>query len=137
MDEIASLQRFGLTPKQSDLPEIRALLAEQTEAESREQGDGDTLLMRLACVQLFNAGSVEDSLAIWRARMASFDAGASIDLYLLCGAGLDKTIEYLDRLAAPEARAAATRLRDAKAKGSFDTFTVEGARTANAARYVL
>jgi len=55
--------------------------------ERRAQGDGDTELMKLCCVQLFNAGAVGDALAIWRAKTASWDAHCSIDVQLLCGAG--------------------------------------------------
>ena len=56
MDEDESLRRYGLRPAETDLDAIRQLLAEQTELEHHRQGDADTALMKLCCVQLFNAG---------------------------------------------------------------------------------
>jgi hypothetical protein len=44
---------------------------------------------------LFSLGIVEDSLLIWKAKQKNFDAGCYIDGQLLCGAGLEKTIDFL------------------------------------------
>ncbi|MGW2520803.1 hypothetical protein ACWC09_28050 [Streptomyces sp. NPDC001617] len=74
MDEDESLHRYGLHPAGADLDEVRGLLAEQTRLETRAQGDGDTELMKLCCVQLFNAGVLEDVLPIGQAKSASMDA---------------------------------------------------------------
>jgi hypothetical protein len=41
--------------------------------------------MKLCCVQLFNAGDLDDVLRVWAAKRASFDVGCSIDVQLLCG----------------------------------------------------
>ncbi|MFJ7048809.1 hypothetical protein ACIQVC_36210 [Streptomyces sp. NPDC101112] len=39
--------------------------------------------MKPCCVQLFNAGSLDDVLLIWKAKSASMDADGSIDIQLL------------------------------------------------------
>jgi hypothetical protein len=95
MDEDESLRRYGLRPSGRELAAVRALLEVEAGKERRAQGDGDTELMKLCCVQLFNAGEVGDALAIWRAKSASFDAACSIDVQLLCGAGLAETKAFL------------------------------------------
>lgn len=77
------------------LPEVRAILREHTALERASQGDGDTLVMKLCCVQLFFAGHLEDVMTIWAAKQASFDAASSIDVQMLCGAGLEATKKYL------------------------------------------
>jgi hypothetical protein len=61
-------------------------------------GAGNTELMKLCCVQLFSAGLLQDVLLIWRAKVASMDADASIDVHLLCGAGLNETKAFLESL---------------------------------------
>ncbi|GAB1822048.1 hypothetical protein [Herbidospora sp. RD11066] len=127
MDEEESLRRYGLRPTAGDLAEIRTLLREHIALERRSQGYGDTALMRLCCVQLFNRGTVDDALLIWTAKRASFDAGCSIDIHLLLGHGLDATMTYLATHPSPEAAAALARLREDEAHGYFDDFTVETA----------
>jgi hypothetical protein len=106
MDEDESLRRYGLGPSGRELAAVRALLEAEAGRERRAQGDGDTELMKLCCVQLFNAGEVGDALAIWGAKTASFDAACSIDVQLLCGAGLDETKAFLSGQRSEQARAA-------------------------------
>ena len=120
-----SLHRYGLSPDEADLDEIRAILNIQTELEGRQQGDGDTELMKLCCVQLFNAGSVNDVLAIWRAKESSWDAHCSMDVQLLCGAGLERTKQHLAAEGSQTARAALDYLERCETAGDFTTFTPE------------
>jgi hypothetical protein len=61
------------------------VLAAETARESASQGEGDTELTKLCCVQLFNSGERADTLLIWRAKAASFGA-ASSNRQLLYGA---------------------------------------------------
>jgi hypothetical protein len=119
MDEDEVLARYGLTPTGSDLAEVRTLLVALT-----EQGpEADTTVMKLCCVQLFNNGSLDDVLAIWRAKECSWDAHASIDVQLLCGAGLDETKAYLsERLDGHEAL---EYLFSCEAAGDFEHFSVK------------
>jgi hypothetical protein len=124
VDEDESLRRYGLRPSAADLPRIRELLAARTELERRKQGDGDTELMKLCCVQLFHTGDLADVLPIWRAKTASWDAHCSIDVQLLCGAGLEETKAYLAAEGSEEASAALALLRDCEAARDFENFSV-------------
>ncbi|MFI5933205.1 hypothetical protein [Actinoplanes sp. NPDC051494] len=123
MDEEASLLRFGLTPAGADLDAVRAVLREQGELDPYYQ---DVALMKLGCVQLFNAGRVEDSLVVWAAKESGFDAHCSIDVQLLCGAGLEATKAYLAADGSQEAADALRYLGECEATGDFTGFTPEG-----------
>lgn len=94
MDWGEVLGRFGFEPKDSDLPEVRALLLAEAEAERRELARGtDTAL--LLCVLLFHRGLAEDSLRVWDAKCSGFDLGCYLDLELTLGAGLEATEAFL------------------------------------------
>ncbi|WP_217130805.1 hypothetical protein [Streptomyces sp. AC558_RSS880] len=125
MDEDESLRRYGLYPVGVDLEEVRSLLTARARLEKCAQGDGDTELMRLCCVQLFNAGSPDDVLLIWQAKTASMDADCSIGIQLPCGGGLPRTKAYLSEQRSPEADAALRRLNLCEAAGDFEGFSVE------------
>jgi hypothetical protein len=125
MSEDEHLAAFGLRPRTQDLPAIRSLLTAETARERAAQGEGDTELMKLCCVQLFNSGELADVLLIWRAKSASFDAASSIDIQLLCGSGLEQTKAYLSEQASADAQAALLRLTELEAAGDFDDFSVE------------
>ncbi|MFM9596387.1 hypothetical protein ACKI1J_16905 [Streptomyces scabiei] len=137
MDEDESLRRYGLHPVGAHLDEVRDLLAVQTRLEKRAQGDGDTELMKLCCVQLYNAGLLEDVLLIWKAKSASMDAACSIDIQLLCGSGLATTKTYLSSVRLPEAEAALRRLLLCESAGDFEDFSVEGHSDFYATYYAL
>ncbi|MGP4085632.1 hypothetical protein [Streptomyces sp. KR55] len=125
MNEDESLHRYGLNPADVNLDDVRSLLIAHTRREKRAQGDGDTELMKLCCVQLFNSGGLDDLLLIWKAKSASMDADCSIDIQLLCGSGLARTKAYLASQCLPEAEAALRRLLDAEEAGDFEGFSVE------------
>ncbi|MGW5639678.1 hypothetical protein [Streptomyces sp. NPDC003832] len=125
MDEDQWVREYGLRPVGAALDEVRSKLTEQIRLERRAQGDGDTLLMKLCCVQLFNAGGQDDVLLIWQAKTASFDADCSIDIQLLCGGGLDASKAYLSSRPLPEAEAALSRLLHCERSGDFEDFSVE------------
>ncbi|MDR3033482.1 MAG: hypothetical protein LBV78_10310 [Kitasatospora sp.] len=124
MDEDEWLQRYGLRPDTKQLHEVRRLLREQTDAERRAQGLGDTTLMKLCCVQLFTAAVPDDVLLIWQAKTASIDADASIDIQLLCGCGLVPTKDHLAADRSAPARAALQRLLACEEAGDFEDFSV-------------
>lgn len=114
---------------------MRVLLEQETGRERAEQGCGNTELMRLCCVQLFNAGLLNDVLLIWRAKTASFDCACGLDIQLLCGAGLPKTKVFLAAQGqVPEAEAALEYLLTCEASGDFEGFAVD-AWAASYARY--
>lgn len=124
MDEDESLRRYGLDPDPADLDHIRQLLDTHRALERSSQGDGDTLLMKLCCVQLFHAGDLVDVLRIWAAKNASFDAMRSIDVQLLCGAGVADTKEFLAADGSDDAVAALDYLVRCEQAGDFDAFSV-------------
>ncbi len=135
MDEDESMHRYGLHPTGADLDEVRDLLTAQIRLENRAQGDGDTELMKLCCVQLFNAGVIDDVPLIWQAKTASMDADGSIDIQLLCGSGLVRTKSFLSGQRLPEAEAALQRLIRCEAAGDFDYFSTKGHSAWYAAYY--
>jgi hypothetical protein len=99
-EEDVLIERFGLDPAGPQLDEIRVLLAEQTALGM----SANTLVMRLLCVYLFDNGSLGDVMRIWRAKRSGWDSQFSVDVKLLCGAGLAETKAFLaassDELAA-------------------------------------
>ncbi|MEV0941340.1 hypothetical protein AB0I90_13305 [Micromonospora wenchangensis] len=123
MNEDESLRRYGLQPSSADLPHIREILRTQADL---EQHDQDTELMKLCCLQLFNAGQLSDVLVIWQAKESSWDAHCSIDVQLLCGAGLDATKAHLKDEGSEDAAEALRYLLDCEAAGDFDKFSVAG-----------
>lgn len=124
MDEDESLHRYGLHPRGESLDEVRELLSLQAANERVAQGRGDVALMKLCCVQLFNAGELGDVVFIWRAKTASMDADCSIDVQLLCGAGLVETKAFLASQPMPEAEAALRYLAACETAGDFEDFSV-------------
>lgn len=122
MDDEESLRRYGLRPAGRDLDEVRATLHDQTRLSQDEQ---DTELMRLCCVQLFNAGLVDDVLSIWRAKESSWDAQCALDIQLLCGAGLEETKRHLAADGSADAADALGYLAECEATGDFAGFSVE------------
>ncbi|MFG3506266.1 hypothetical protein ACGF5F_12215 [Streptomyces sp. NPDC047821] len=136
MDEDQWLLRHGLRPDGAGLDEVRVLLNEQIRLERGSQGHGDTILMKLCCVQLFHAAVPDDVLLIWKAKTASFDAYCSIDIQLLCGGGLEWTKAYLSAHPAQESQAALARLLHCEEAGDFDDFS-PAERSAMYAAYYL
>jgi hypothetical protein len=116
---------------EADLPRIRERLREQAELDQDEQ---DTELMRLCCVELFNAGRLDDVLPIWAAKESSWGAHCSIDVQLLCGAGLDATKRHLSADASEDAAEALGYLLECEAAGDFAGFSVAG-KSQEYARY--
>ncbi len=124
MDEDESLQWYGLHPRGESLDEVRELLSLQAAKERAAQGRGDVELMKLCCVQLFNAGELRGVLSIWRAKTASMDAHCSIEAQLLCGAGLAETKAFLAGRSMQEAEVALRRLTVCETAGDFEGFSV-------------
>lgn len=124
MTEDELLARFGVSPRKDYAPMIREILRNASALERSRQGEGDTEVMKLCCVQLFCLGQLDDVLEIWRAKTSSMDADASIDVQLLCGAGLSGTKQYLVTLHTEEGVTALERLVQSEAAGGFEGFTV-------------
>jgi hypothetical protein len=126
VDEDESLRRYGLRPSVADLEQVRELLEAHAALERQSQGDGDTELMKLCCVQLFTVGDLGDVLTIWQAKESSWDADCSIDVQLLCGAGLEETKAYLATEGSEVASEALDYLLECEAAGDFMDFSVQG-----------
>jgi hypothetical protein len=125
LTEEECLSRFGSSPAPEQLEDVRAVLDDETQQERQGQGGGDTQVMRLCCFLLFRTGLLEDVPRIWRAKTSSMDADASIDLQLLCGAGLERAKRYLRELGSDEAEAALRRLLTNEVSGELDGFSVD------------
>ncbi|AKV00170.1 hypothetical protein AKJ09_06833 [Labilithrix luteola] len=117
-----SLKRFGLVPRHEALPKIRALLANEAEAERLGEGREEDLAL-LCCVQLFARGLLEDVLLIWNAKSAGMDLGASLDVQLLCGAGLETTKSFLASQSRADAALALHYLVQCERAGDFEGFS--------------
>lgn len=131
--EDAALLRFGIPAKLSDRSEITRMLEEEMRL---DQDACNCSLMRLLCVQLFSLGIVEDSLIIWRAKSSNFDAHCSVDVQLLCGAGLEQTKAYLSSSRDEEATLALEYLAEAEATDDFNGFNVEKALEVHRSYYL-
>ena len=129
MTEDDALAMFGMPADIAVLPRIKVLLRALAEKERSAQGAGDTELMKLLCVHLFWHGNVEDSVLVWEAKSSSMDADGSIDIQLICGAGLDVTSGFLRRQGTREALDALQRLEDSVASGDFESFSLDDYRT--------
>lgn len=129
------LGMVGLDVAESHSGDVRELLAVETKKEAARQGAGDTALMRLCCVQLFNLGHANDVLLIWRAKVSSMDADSSIDVELLCGAGLENTKAYLRSLAQKEADEVLARIVECEESGDFVDFDVDNYKQQNVDYY--
>jgi hypothetical protein len=117
-----SLRRFGLVPADEALPQIRALLAEEADAERHGRARRDELAL-LCGVQLFSRGLAEDILRIWDAKQSGMDLSCILDVQLLCGAGLDETRRILAARMEPEAGQALLYLERSEAAGDFEDFS--------------
>ncbi|WP_157472758.1 hypothetical protein [Frankia sp. EAN1pec] len=76
-------------------------------------------------VQLFNTADLSDVSLIWQAKEASWDAHCSIDVQLLCGAGLAETKAYLAAQQTATSSAALHYLLQCEAAGEFDDFSAD------------
>jgi hypothetical protein len=135
VDEEGCLRRYGLRPLAEDIEAVRELLSSRVVLERSEQGLGDTLVMRLCCVQLFNVGDVGDVLLIWQAKESSWDAHCSIDVQLLCGSGLEETKAHLVASDSNLAAEAVAYLLQCEAAGDFADFSVHEQSLQYAAYY--
>lgn len=116
---------YGLYVDEEAASHIRQILEEQILLETESQGAGDTTLMRLCCVQLFNLAQKEDITRIWRAKTSSMDSDCSIDVHLLCGRGLEETIVYLESEIGESAKSALKRILEYRNLGFFEAFSVK------------
>lgn len=89
------LMKYSPNPKLEDRIEIRKLLFHEIEHEDDNDNESHEP-MRVLCFLLFQIGNVEDCEIIWKAKMLNMDAGCMIDGVLLCGAGYNEILNYLE-----------------------------------------
>ncbi len=123
-----SIAKYGLRPVEKDLADIRAILADDVQAEFDGRGREDDLAL-LCCVQLFSAGLPDDSLVIWAAKSASFDLDCYLSIQLLCGAGLEKTKKYLATHPDAKAKDALNSILESEKWDDFENFVPEAYMT--------
>ncbi len=75
--------------------------------------------LQLCALMLYKLGHVEDSLAIWRAKIACFDAQSSIDVQCLCANGVDATTAHLQALDSDESHEAASYIEQCASLGQI------------------
>ncbi|MDT9722741.1 hypothetical protein QVE09_28000 [Paenibacillus sp. ClWae2A] len=94
MHEKELLQLYGLEPDGVNREAIRQLLRQEME---NRQSEDNEVLKRL-CIMLFCIGNVEDTELIWQAKQMNQDTSSYIDVQLLCGAGYEETLFYLEKM---------------------------------------
>ncbi|APO44655.1 hypothetical protein BS614_12040 [Paenibacillus xylanexedens] len=94
MNEEELLQLYGLEPDEVNREAIRQLLHQEMENRNLE----DNEVLKLLCIMLFCIGNVEDTELIWQAKQKNQDTGSYIDVQLLCGAGYERTLFYLENM---------------------------------------
>ncbi len=94
------LQLYGVEPDEVHREAIRQLL--QQEIENRKSENNEVL--RLLCIMLFCIGNVEDTTLIWQAKQKNQDTSSYIDVQLLCGAGYEETLFYLEKMDGEQAQ---------------------------------
>jgi hypothetical protein len=118
-DEI--LNFYGLDPEHKHLEDIRSLLIYEINNPNAE----DNEYMKTLCILLFILGYVEDTLLIWEAKRKNFEAGIYIEVQLLCGAGLEQTKRYLQKVNTLNASDQLKYLEKSEIKNDFVDFTRE------------
>lgn len=118
-----SLKLYGLPAQPQHRDEIRRLLSDELEKEKREEGDQE--LLRLFCAQIFSIGVADDCLVVWDAKNCNFDTMCGIDVQFLCGAGLQRTKEFLASSLVPSAKDAFAYLSKCEQSGDFAGFSHE------------
>ena len=87
------LREFGLFFPHERLNEVRRLIQRLVAAVHTAQEDQE--LLKLCAIWLFHHGKTEDIPLLWKAKESSFDNHFIIDSYLLCGAGLQTTFDFV------------------------------------------
>jgi hypothetical protein len=122
MNDTEAIQKFGLPANPTSREEICAAFEQALRNEGTEESDHELILCLAA--QLFSIGNVEDCLLIWRAKSDNFDLGCSIDVQLLCGAGIEETKSYLAAHGSEDALKALKYLQRGIEAGDFKDWSV-------------
>lgn len=122
MDKTEELiKKYTLTPAEEKRLEILQLYNEEISIENID----DHEYLKTLCILLFSIGDVRDSLLVWKAKSKDFDAGAYIDIQLLCGAGLQQTKSFLEDENTIDSKKALEYLVKTETTGDFEDFDKE------------
>lgn len=94
MNEGELLELYGLETDEINREALRKLLHQEMENRNSE----DNEILKLLCIMLFCIGNVEDTELIWQAKRKNQDTSSYIDVQLLCGAGYEETLFYLENM---------------------------------------
>jgi hypothetical protein len=121
MSEDEAISDFGIPSS----PDHRKAIIDAIETEMilEEQEEGDQMLLKCLCIQLFSIGCVEDCLVVWRVKSHCFDLMLGVDVQLLCGAGLETTRSFLTTSLDPTATEALSYLNECVETGDFQGWT--------------
>ena len=108
-------------------PDVRAAPAirEELQLEIDRGADNNNVKCGILSVLLFKLGDVRDSLLIWKAKTSSYDSSCTVDVQLLCGAGLEETKKFLSDCDEPEADSALEYIVGCEKAGDFNEFSVD------------
>ncbi|XOI97511.1 hypothetical protein ACMX2M_16450 [Paenibacillus polymyxa] len=107
MNEEELLELYGLDPDEVNREAIRQLLHQ----EMKNRNSEDNEILKLLCIMLFCIGNVEDTELIWQAKRKNQDTSSYIDVQLLCGAGYEETLFYLENMNGEQAHKEVLYLR--------------------------
>lgn len=107
MNEEELLELYGLDPDEVNREAIRQLLHQEIENQNLEDNEA----LKLLCIMLFCIGNVEDTELIWQAKRKNQDTSSYIDVQLLCGAGYEETLFYLENMNGEQAHKEVLYLR--------------------------
>jgi hypothetical protein len=97
---------------------VRYLLKQEILMHEESWGVNENI--KLCAYLLYRLGHVEDALLIWRAKSTNFDTGCGVDVQLLVGAGLERTVEYLKEQGSKEAAGAISYIEECVKTGDFN-----------------
>ena len=123
MTDDDAIERFGLPAAKGHRRDLCDLL--EAELSKVAEGEADEALIKCLVAQLFSIGEVEDSLRIWEAKAASFDLMCGLDVQFLCGAGIERTRDYLVSGDSRDAKDALKYLNECIGTGDFAEWTPE------------
>lgn len=69
---------------------------------------------------LFKIGDLQDVIPMWKAKRSDFDLGCGFDVQFLVGAGVQKTIDFLENIKNPDAEKAIEYIQSCQKAGDFD-----------------
>jgi hypothetical protein len=103
----------------ADRPLIRFLLEQEIACYANDFITADDNL-HLAGFLLFILGQTDDVELLWRAKTANFDAESSFDIQCLIGAGVGRTMAYVQSIQAEWAEKARAYIELCRQAGDFD-----------------